>query len=173
MPSGTADDGLVAAGNRQEASEVEGEDHRAGGDRAGEAGDERGPAGEERGDASEPGVQVDVLAAGPRPQRGQLRVGHRAGERQRPGGQPGEEEEGRMRHGRRDLRRREEDAAADDVGDDDRCRVERPEPAFEGGGGRGSLRHARDYRRARYCVSSWRSIGNSPSLAQTCEPFFR
>ena len=37
----------------------------------------------------------------------------------------------RVRHGRGDLRRREQDAAADHVGHDDRGRVERTEPALQ------------------------------------------
>ena len=49
---------------RDEAREVDRNEERVGGDRAGEAGDERRPAGEERGDAAVGGVEIDVLAAG-------------------------------------------------------------------------------------------------------------
>ena len=55
--------------------------------------------GEERGERSERVAQVDVFAAGVRPQRRELGVGHRAGERERAAGEPHAE------HGRRDPAR--------------------------------------------------------------------
>ena len=66
-----------------------------------------------------------------------------------------------MRHHLGDDDRDEEDAAADDVGDDDRCGIERAKPPIqrwgrgrERGDGRGSVaRHER-----RYSVKSWRAI---------------
>ena len=127
-------------GGRHESADVCGEHHRAGRDCAGESGDERRPAGQERGQPAERRLQVDVLAAGARPHRGELRVGHRARKRQRTAHHPCGQEPPRAGHARRDLRRREEDAAADDVGDDDRRGVERTEAARERAARAGAVR---------------------------------
>src|SRR6185436_18842055 len=97
--------------------------------------------------------QIDVLTARAGPQRRELRVGHRAGEGKRAARHPRGEEEHRVGHEHRDLRWREEDAAADDVGDDDGGGVERTETPLERGRGRGlSSRVARSDQD--YCVSS-------------------
>ena len=127
----------VVRGRRNEATQIEREHDRAGRDGAGETRHERRPPGQEAGQRSERRAQVDVLAAGARPQRRQLRVGHRAGERQPAAGDPRREERQGARHRRGDLRRREQNAAADDVGDDECGGVERPETAFERLFGRG------------------------------------
>ena len=74
--------GFAPAAHRNEARDVVGERDGAGRDRAGEAGNERGPPGEERRERTEGVAQVDVLAAGVRPHRRELGVGHRAGERE-------------------------------------------------------------------------------------------
>ena len=80
--SGMTRSGVASRAAGHEAPEIEREHDGAGRDRAGEAGDERRPAGEERGQPAERRAQVDVLAAGARPQRRQLGVRHRAGKRE-------------------------------------------------------------------------------------------
>ena len=76
-------------------------------------------------------AQVDVLAARARAQRSELGVGHRADEREQAAGEPDGEEPDGVRHGLRDDARRDEDADADDVRDDDGGGVEGTETAFE------------------------------------------
>ena len=114
-----------------EALQIERNDHRAGGNRAGEPGDERRPSGQESGEAAIRFAQVDVLASRARPQRGQLRIGHRATEREQPARNPGREEQPGVRGVGGDAGREEENASPDDVRHDDRRRVERPEPPLE------------------------------------------
>ena len=109
MVSGTNGSGMVKNGVRsaatgEEPAEVVGKDDRADRDRAGEPGDERRPAGEKRRERAECRVQVDVLAAGAGTQRRQLRIGHRAGEREQAAGQPCEQEPPRVGHAGRHLR---------------------------------------------------------------------
>ena len=74
----------------------------AGGHRTAEAGDERRPAGQKAGQRAEGLAEIDVLAAGLRPQRGELGVGHRAHEREHAAGHPREQEPGRVRDRSRD-----------------------------------------------------------------------
>ena len=76
-------------------------------------------------------AQVDVFAAGVRPQRRELRVRHRAGEREHAADEPHAEHRPGRRHEAGDDDGHEEDAAADDVGDDDGGGVERTEAALE------------------------------------------
>ena len=154
----------------------------AGGNRTRESGDEGRPAGQKGRDRPERGAQVHVLSSRARSQRRKFRVGHRAGKREHPARHPGGQEQHRARHGRGDLGRREQDAAADDVGNDERRRVERTEAAFERLRWLGGRRHpgilttkvtndtkntktifvVRDLRDVRvlrgYSVRSWRSI---------------
>ena len=118
-------------GGGNESSEVEGKPHGAGGNRARESRDEGRPAGEKRGQRPEGLAQVDVLAAGLRPKRGQLGIGHGARKGDGAAEQPDRHHRPRIAHQPRDDRRREEDAAADDVADDDGGRVERTQAAFE------------------------------------------
>ena len=125
------EEGVAIARDRDEAAEVIRDAERAGGDGAGKPGHERCPAGEERREAAEALAQVDVLAARARPQRAELGVGHRADEREQAAGDPDAEERDGMRHGLRDDARRDEDADADDVRNDDSGGVERTETAFE------------------------------------------
>jgi hypothetical protein len=66
-----------------------------------------------------------------RPHRGEFRVRHGACERERATDQPHREHGAGARHERRHDDRDEEDAAADDIRNDDRGGVERPEPALE------------------------------------------
>ena len=153
--SGMVSTGGVSAAAGMKRADVVGERHRARGDRAGETGDERGPAGQKRGERAESLAQVDVFAAGTRAQRRQLRVGHRAGERERAADQPHADHRRRLRHELRDDDRHEEDAAADDVGDDDGGRVERTEPAFELG------TSARRSRCSGWANVAWTFIGSS------------
>src|SRR6185295_10629424 len=114
-------------------------------------------------------AQVDVFTARPRAQRGQLRVPHRTGERQESADDERREERNRRWRRCGDLRRIEQNAAADDVGDDDRGRVEGTETALEDLRRRCG-RHPRDY--MGYSVSSWRSIGYSPIFTHVREPCF-
>ena len=88
--SGTRDDEerRRVARRRHEAPDVEREDDGAGRDGAGEAGDKRRPAGQERRETAERRAQVDVLATGARPQRGELGIRHRAGKREQAAGDP-------------------------------------------------------------------------------------
>ena len=135
--SGAHGIGIVSSGvrvgrGRNEAADVVGERDGAGGDGAGESGDERRPAGQERRERAVRVAQVDVLAAGARPQRGQLRVRHRAGKREQAAEQPdGRASPSRSARCRATRIGHEEDAAADDVGDDDGGRIERAEPPLE------------------------------------------
>ena len=87
----------------KEPAEIERQNDGAGGNRAGKAGDKRRPAGEKRRQPAERRVQVDVFAARARPQRGQLRVGHGAGKRQRAAGHPRRQETRRAEGPRRPL----------------------------------------------------------------------
>ena len=77
--------------------------------------------------------QVHVLAARSWAQRCELCVRDGTGERERPTRHPGREKEQGARHQRRHLRWSEEDAAADHIGDDDRCRIEWTEPTRQNG----------------------------------------
>ena len=114
-----------------EAVERDDQEDRARGHRAGEAGHERGPSRQKAGERTEGFAQVDVLAAGLRPQRGQLGVGHRAHEREDSPTDPRQEEPRRVGNCGGNRGRTEQDAAADDIGDDDGGRVEGAESAFE------------------------------------------
>ena len=89
-------------------------------------------------------AQVDVFAAGPRPQRRQLGIRRRAAEREHAARHPDAEEQPRVRNTRRDQRRGKENAAANDVGDDDRRGIKRTEAAIESGSSAG-LAIAGDY----------------------------
>ena len=86
---------------RHEAADVIRQRDRARRDRAGEAGDERRPPAQEPRRRSVGVAQVDVLAAGVRPQRGELGVRHRAGERQRAAERPDEQNRPRVGDERR------------------------------------------------------------------------
>ncbi len=129
-----------AAGAGHETIEIDRDTDAAGRNRAAEAGDERRPPGEEGREASERLAQVHVLAAGFRLPRRQFRVRQRAGERQRSAEYPHAENRRAVRHQGRDEARRDEDADADDVGDDDGGRVERAEASFERGASRAAHR---------------------------------
>ncbi len=127
------DERRLVGGGRDEAADVLGETDGAGRDGAGKPGDERRPAGEKRGDRSVGVTQVDVLATGARAQRRELGVRHRAGEREDTAKQPEPQHADPARHEAGDEDRHEEDAAADDVRDDDGGRIERTEPPLERG----------------------------------------
>src|SRR5207245_5680071 len=99
----------------------------------GEACNERSPPGEERRRLAERLAQVHIFAARARPQRRELRICHRARERERATRNPCRQEQRRVGDERGNLRRREQDAAADDVGDDDGRGIERTETALECG----------------------------------------
>ena len=88
------------AGN--EAIQRDDQEHGAGGHGAAEPGDKRGPPGQEAGERAERLSQIDVLAAGLRPQRGELGVGHRAHEREHAAAHPREQEPRRVRDRGRD-----------------------------------------------------------------------
>ena len=87
-------------------------------------------------------------------ERGQLRVCHRACKGERAPGRPHGEERPRARDACGDPWREKEDAAADDVGDDDRGRVVRTEAALKCCLGRQARRQF---------VRSWRCTVYSPS----------
>ena len=123
-----------------EAADVISERDGAGRDRAGETGDERRPSRQERGERTERLAQVDILAPGTGPQRGELGVRHRAGERQGPADQPHTNHRHRLRDELRDEDGNEEDAAAYDVRDDDRGCIERAEAPLERGSDTGRSR---------------------------------
>ena len=118
-------------GGGNESSQVEGESHGAGGNRARESRHEGRPAGQKRGQRPEGLAQVDVLPASLWQKRGQLGIGHGARKRNRAAEQPDRHHGPRIAHQPRDDRRREEDASPDDVADDDGGRVERAQAAFE------------------------------------------
>ena len=77
-------------------------------------------------------AQVGVLAAGLRPQRGELRVSERAEERDDAAGDPGQEDEGGGVDMPRDDVRVDEDAGADDAAHDEHGGVEGTEAAGQG-----------------------------------------
>ncbi len=80
--NGNGEERRLVGRGRHETADVFRERDRCGGDGAGEPGDKRRPPCQERGERPERIAQIDVLAAGARPKRRQLRIGHRAGERQ-------------------------------------------------------------------------------------------
>ena len=113
----------IACRSRHEASEVKREHGSAGRDGAGKAGDKRRPPGQKSGHAAERGIEVHVFAAGSRSQRGELGIRHRAGKRERAAGQPRRQKQPRIWNVGRDLSRKEENAAADHIGNDDGRRI--------------------------------------------------
>ena len=80
-------------------------------------------------------------STGVRTQRGELRIRERTGERQRAAQQPRKEHRARIRKQAGHDDRDEKNAGPDDIGDDDRRRVQRTEASLERGRGRGA--HAR------------------------------
>ena len=92
---------------RHEAIECGDEEHCAGRHRATEARDERGPPGQEAGKRPVRLAQIDILAARFRAERGELRIRHRAHEREHAAADPREQKPGRVRHRGRDCRRSE------------------------------------------------------------------
>ena len=125
---------LPAAGDVEEDGEPEREPRQA----AGGGHEEARPAVEE---SPQPAVRLAdeyVLAAGLRHQHGELGVGQRAREAQQPADDPhGDDHPGRADVAGHDARL-EEDARADDVGDDDGGRGEEAEAADQG-----DVRHRR------------------------------
>ena len=99
--------------------------------RASKAGDKRRPSGQKSREPAEGGVQVNILAARARTQRRQLGIRHRSREGERAARNPGAEKPDGVGNSRRDLRRCEQNAAADDVGNDDGGSIERAEPSLE------------------------------------------
>jgi len=114
-----------------EARDVVGKRKGAGGDRARETGDERGPPRQECRERTKRFAEVDVLAACPRPKRGQFRIRHRPGERQCATDEPYPEDGSARPHHLRDDDRHKKNSAADDVGDDDGRGVDRTESSIE------------------------------------------
>jgi len=99
----------------------------------------------QRGDGSKGRAQVHVLAAGVRAQRSRSSsVG--AGERDRPADSPHRDHLQRAAGEAGHDGRREKDAAADDVGEDDRGRVESTEARSRTGGGTAISRRTRQAR---------------------------
>src|SRR5215467_5059900 len=113
--------------------EISGDADPASRNGAAEASHKRRPPCQEAGEAAECLAQVHVLATSFGLSGGELRVGQRAGKCECAAEQPHAENSGTVRHQRRDETRRDEDADADDVGDDDGGRVERAETSVEGG----------------------------------------
>ena len=98
-----------SSATRARSAEEAGQADGGGGDGAGETGDERRPPGEERGQRPVGGAQIDVLAAGARPHRRQLGVGHRPGEREQAADQPHRHQRpGFGRHARDDGRHQQD-----------------------------------------------------------------
>ena len=119
------------AGGRHEPAQVVGRAEGAGRDRAGEACHERRPARQERRERAVPFPQVDVFPARPRAHRAQFGVRQRAGEREQAAGEPHGEKPDRVGHGLCDDLRRDEDADANHVRDDDGGGVDRAQAAIE------------------------------------------
>ena len=82
---------------------------------------------------TEGAAQIHVLSASARCQGRELGVGQRPRESERASGEPDQQEERCAWNRGGHLRRREENAATDDVGDDDGRRVERTETPRERG----------------------------------------
>ena len=76
-------------------------------------------------------AQVYVFPTGAGPQRGELGVGHGSRKREQPSQKPHEQHGPRVGHELSDENRNEEDAAANDVGDDNGRRIERSETTLE------------------------------------------
>ena len=131
MPSGIDTNGVRDPRGGNETPEVVGHGNRAGRNGPREAGDERRPAGQESGERSVRRAQIDVLAAGTRPERGEFRVRHGARECQQSAGEPHRQHADGMRYNLRDDAGAREDADADDVGDHDRRRIERAEASIQ------------------------------------------
>jgi hypothetical protein len=125
------DDRRCVCGERHEPAQVSGKRNGARRDRSRKTSDERRPAAEERSKRTVGFAQVHVLAAGTGLESRQFGVGHRAGECERTAREPDEQDAGAVRDRLRDEHRHEEDAAADDVGNDDRRSVKWAESALE------------------------------------------
>jgi hypothetical protein len=96
-----------------------------------EPGDKRRPTGEECGERTVGLAQIDVFTARAWPQRRELRIRHRTHERQQAADDPSREKQPGVRKQCGDLGRGEENTAADDVGHDDRGRLEPAEAVIE------------------------------------------
>ena len=129
--TGIVRSGVASCAAGHESPEIVRRAEGAGGHRAGEPGDERRPPGQEGRQLTVAFPQVDVLAARSRAQRPEFGVRHRAGEGEQPAAQPDREKPQRVRHGLCDDLRRDEDADADDVRDDDGGGVDRAQAAIE------------------------------------------
>src|SRR5262249_22968482 len=125
-----ADWRLVAdAGNQF--VEIRGDTDSARRDCAAETGDEGRPAGEKSREAAERLAQVHVFATGLRLPRRKFGIGERAEQRQRAAERPDAENRSAVWQQGRNESRRDEDADADDVGNDDRGGIPWTETPFE------------------------------------------
>ena len=100
-------------------------------DRSGSGDDEAHPSEEKRRQLAVGLAKVDVLAAGVRQHRAELRIAQRAGEREQAGGDPGRQHEQRRAGILRHDRRLDEDAGADHRADDQRRRIRERQAANE------------------------------------------
>ena len=128
---GIASSGARIRDAREESIERRDEEDGARGHRAAESRHERRPPVRKPSERSVRFAQVDILATSLGAQCCEFCVRHRSHERERTAGHPRQQKPGRVRHSRSNRWGSKENAAADDVGNDDGRCVEGTEPPLE------------------------------------------